>query len=221
MTGLEKITEHILAHAREEARLTLQHAEERCTALATEYAERTKAERARIAEEYTAKGEALVADAKAAADGAREAAIAEAKASVLARVKEMAREKLSSNERNKYTELLVALLASALIEQHRTERERIKAGEAVTPINRFEVVMNGSDHDLIGSAVVEGARRLVERRIGADKAARIVLSHERLTISGGLLLRFDDVILDYAMDTLLDEVIAEKKSELEKMLFGA
>ncbi len=221
MTGLEKITEHILAHAREEARVTLQHAEERCTAMAAEYAERTKAERARIGEEYTAKGEALVAEAKAEADGAREAALAEARASVLARVKEMAREKLSSNERNKYAELLIALLASALIEQHRAERERIKKGETVAPVSRFEVVMNGADHDLVGTVVVEGARRLVERRIGADKAARIVLSHERLTISGGLLLRFDDVILDYAMDTLLDEVIAEKKAELEKVLFGA
>ncbi len=219
MTGLEKMIEKILARGREDARAILQGAEEACTELAADYAKRTEQARERIAAQSKEKGEQIVESARAEAEDYREKALAAARESVLSEVKAIAKKKLCASEQNKYRELLVGLLSSALIEQHRAERERVKKGESVAPVCRFEVVMSGADHDLLGSAVVEGARRLVERRIGADKAARVVLSHERLTIEGGMLLRFDDAILDYSLDTLLDEVCKAKSAELDTLLF--
>ncbi len=218
MTGLEKIIEQILARGREQAREILQQAEQTCSHMALEYAERNEAVRVEIAEECRAQGEQIVADAKAEADRVREQALSEARQDVMDEVLAAARRKLCSTEHNKYTELLVGLLSSALMEQHRAERAQ--KGESTPRVQRFEVVMSGIDHDTVGTAVIEGTRRLVERRIGADKAARLVLSHERLNISGGMLLRFDDMILDYTMDTLLAEVCTAKAAELQRVLFG-
>ena len=60
MTGLDKIIEQILAGAREEAKAALHEAEENCTRLAAEHAERAEQLRAEIAEASRAEGEQIV-----------------------------------------------------------------------------------------------------------------------------------------------------------------
>ncbi len=216
MTGLDKIIEQILAGAREEAKTVLHEAEETCTRLTNEYAERTEQVKTDIAEQSRAAGEQIVEQAKAEAERVREQAMADAKAEVLAMAVAAAKRELCSPQQNRYRELLVALLSSAVMEHRRVQKEN-NAPET----ERYEVVMSGIDHDTVGLAVVEGARRVLERHIGADRAARILLSHERLSIDGGMLLRFDDTILDYSMDKLLAEVCEKKAAELSAALFGA
>ncbi len=216
MTGLDKIIEQILAGAREQAKAVLSEAEENCTRLTNEYAERAEQAKGDIAEQSRAAGEQIVAQAKDEAERAYEQAMADAKAEVLAMAVAAAKRELCSPQQNRYRELLVGLLSSAVIEHRRAKKE-----QNAPDTERYEVVMSGIDHDTVGLAVVEGARRLLERRIGADRAARIVLSHERLSIDGGMLLRFDDVILDYSMDKLLADVCEKKAAELSHVLFDA
>jgi vacuolar-type H+-ATPase subunit E/Vma4 len=216
MTGLDKIIEQILAGAREQAKAVLHEAEENCTRLAAEYAQRAEQLRAEIAEASRAEGEQIVEEAKAEAEQVRERAMADAKAEVLAMAVSAAKRELCSPQQNRYRDLLVGLLSSAVLEDRRAQKEQ-NAPET----ERYEVVMSGIDHDTVGLAVVESARRMLEREIGADRAARIVLSHERLSIDGGMLLRFDGTILDYSMDRLLGEICEKKAAELSRVLFGA
>lgn len=220
MTGLEKITERILAEGREKARAIMKEAEEDCTRMATEYAERTEAVRREYAERGVTDGEKLVEDAKAEAVRMHDQIIADARRSVMDAVIEGAKKKLCSSKAGKYRELMVALLSSALIEQDRAERERAERGEEITPVARFDVLMNSSDHDILGTDVVDEARRLVGRRIGTDKAARVMLSHERITLDGGLMLRYGDVMVDLSIHTLLARVCQQMQGELEDVLFG-
>lgn len=220
MTGLEKITERILAEGRERARVILQQAEEDCTRIATDYAERTEVLRRDYAERGVTECEALVEKAKVDAAAMHEQIIEDAKSSVMAAVIEGAKQKLCSSREGKYRELMIALLSSALIEQDRIERERAEQGEELPQIPRFDVLMNSADHDILGTDVVDGARRLVSRRIGADKAARLVLAHERIGIDGGLVLRYGDIMVDCSIDTLLTRICEQMKGELEDVLFG-
>ncbi len=219
MTGLEKITERIQAEGREKARLILQEAEQDCTRMASEYAERAETLRATYAERGVSEGEALVREAKAAAEQMHAQIVADAKQAVYDEIMDGAKKKLCTSQQNKYRELMIALLSSALIERDAEERARAEAGESVHT-ERYEVLMNGIDHDTFGTAVVEGARRLCERRIGANKAARVVLSHERMEIDGGLFLRFDDELVDCSITTLLSRICEQMRPELEELLFG-
>lgn len=218
MTGLEKITERILAKGREDARLILQQAEQDCTSMANEYAARTEEMRAQITQQYTEMGERLVSDARDEAERMHEEILAAARAEVLDQVIALAKQKLCDS-RLKYRELLVALLSSAMIEQDRAERERAQNGESPAATSRFDVLMNSRDHDILGADVVDDARRMLGRRIGADKASRIVLSHERLNIEGGLMLRYGDVMVDCSMATIFARVCEQMKDELWELLF--
>ena len=220
MTGLEKITERIMAEGRERARVTLQQAEEECTRIATDYAERIETLRRDYAERGVTECEALVEQAKVDAVAMHEQIVEDAKNAVLAAVVEGAKNKLCASREGKYRELLVALLSSALIEQDRIERERAEKGENMPMIPRIDVLMNSADHDILGTDVVDGARRLVSRRIGADKAARIVLAQERIGIDGGLVLRYGDIMVDCSIDSLLARICEQMKGELEEVLFG-
>lgn len=219
MIGLDKITERILEEGRERASQILVDAQEDCKRIATDYAERTETARREIYESSVAECQRLVEEARAQAEQTHDDILEEARRAVVSQVIAGAKKKLCNYQHNKYRELMIALLSSALIEQDREERVREASEEGYIPTERYEVLMNEYDYNLFGEAVVEGGRRLAERRIGPDKAARVVLSKEHLTIDGGLLLRFDDVLVDCSLDTLLTRIYEQMKTELDHFLF--
>lgn len=219
MIGLDKITERILEEGRERASQILIDAEEDCKRIATDYAERAETTRREIYESSVAECQRLVEEAREQAQKTHDDIIEEARRAVVNEVIAGAKKKLCNYQHNKYRELMIALLSSALIEQDREERARAESEEGYIPTERYEVLMNEYDYNLFGEAVVEGGRRLAERRIGPDKAARVVLSKEHITIDGGLLLRFDDVLVDCSLDTLLTRIYEQMKTELDNFLF--
>ncbi len=219
MIGLDKITERILEEGRERASQILIDAEEDCKRIAADYAERTETTRREIYESSVAECQRLVEEAREQAQQTHDEILEQARRAVVNEVIAGAKKKLCNYQHNKYRELMIALLSSALIEQDREEREREASEEDYIPTERYEVLMNEYDYNLFGEAVVEGGRRLAERRIGPDKAARVVLSKEHITIDGGLLLRFDDVLVDCSLDTLLTRIYEQMKTELDNFLF--
>ena len=220
MTGLEKITERIASEAREKARLCLQEAEEDCRRIAQEYAARAEAARERIKKESLARGEALIARSRTEVVTQRRELLATARAEMLDRAFAAAGEELRSTDYGKYRELLTALLVCALLEQDRTERESLAMGDEVEAVDRFEVLLNAEDRERFGKAVVEGARKITERRIGVQKAQKLCLGEGAAEIDGGLILRFGDVELNCALSVLLADLRGEMEGKVAAVLFA-
>ncbi len=220
MTGLEKIIERIGADARARAERVLQEAEEDCLRMAKEYAARSEQTRQRIEKESEETLRSLLQGARAESEKTHTEILQSARAALLDEAYAKAREEICSNQYGKYRELLIALLASALLEQHRAEQESIAYGDEVEEIERFELVLNATDRERFGNAVVEGARRLCERRIGKEKAAKLSLAADTAQIDGGLILRFGAVELNCALDVLMADVRRETEAHVAQILFG-
>ena len=220
MTGLEKITERIKAEAKEKARGILLQAEQDCRGIAQEYAERAEATRERIKKESLARGEALIARSRTEAANTEREIVAAARAEMLDRAFALAGEELRATDYGKYRELLTALLVSALLEQDRAERESLAFGDEVESVERLEVVFNAEDREKFGKAVLDGARKTCERRIGAQKANSLCLSGGCAEIDGGLILRFGDVELNCSLAVLLADIRNELEGKVAALLFA-
>lgn len=219
MIGLDKITERILEEGRERASQILIDADEDCKRIAADYAKRTDAARHQIYEDSVKECQRLVSEAREEAQRMHDEIIENARQSVVNDVIEGAKKKLCNYQHNKYRELMIALLSSALIEQDHEERVRAASEEDFVAPERYEVLMNEYDYNLFGESVVQGGCKLAERRIGKEKTSRVVLSDEHLTVDGGFLLRFDDATVDCSLDTLLTRIYEQMKTELDEFLF--
>ena len=107
-----------------------------------------------------------------------------------------------------------------MLEQHRAEEQSIAFGDEVEEIERFEVMLNAADRDRFGAQVITDARRVVERRIGAAKAAKLTLSDACADIDGGLVLRFGDVELNCSLAVLMAGVRRDLEGRVGEILFG-
>ena len=220
MTGIDKITERILAEGRDRASRILLEAEEDCKRIAAEYAERTEVTRREIRDTSIAECERLVSEARDKAQAVHDEIVEKARRAVVEEVISGAKRKLCNSQHNKYRELLVVLLNSALIEQDREERIVAARDESFVMPERYEVLMNDLDRDTFGEEVVAVGRKLAERQIGAEKASRVVISYDRVNIDGGLMLRVGEDVVDCSLDTLLSRIYEQMKKELDEFLFA-
>ena len=220
MTGIERITERILADAKERARVILETAQNDCRALAEDFAARADALRDAIAERAMREGEDVIARARSSAARTRRNLLLDARRRVLDEAFEAAKREICDTDYGKYRELLVALLSSALIAQADAERESIALGDEVAKIEAYEVRMNAADRAALGAAVIEGARAVCERRIGAERFARVHLSDEDADIDGGLLLRFGAVEVNCSIAAVIGEVRRTLEPRVADILFA-
>jgi V/A-type H+-transporting ATPase subunit E len=219
MTGLEKITARIEAQARERARVVLQKAEEDCCRLAEEYAARAEQTRTRIAEEAAAAREVMISSTRSAVEKEERELIAATRKALVDEAFDAAKKELFSTDYGKYRELLVALLVNALLEQDRITKQSIEMGDEVEEVERFEVLLNAADRERFGTAVVEGARRVTERRIGAANAAKLCLAPDTADIDGGLVLRLGNVELNCSLSVVLADLRTEMECRVAELLF--
>lgn len=220
MTGLEKILERIEGEARERASAILQRSDEECTALAKDYAARAEQTRDRLEKEGLAAIEATVGAARAQSEKTHTEILQSTRRALLDEAFARAKKELCDNDFGKYRELLVALLVSALLEQHRAEQQSIAFGDEVEEFERFEVLLNASDRERFGTQIVADARRTVERRIGAQKAAKLMLGEQSADIDGGLILRFGDVELNCTLGVLMSDIRRDLEGRVSEILFG-
>ncbi|MBQ8342195.1 MAG: hypothetical protein IJY22_07480 [Clostridia bacterium] len=220
MNGLDKITERILTDAKEKARLILEEAQADCRRAAEEYAARAEAIRDRIATRTLKEGEELIARAKASAAMTRRDILIASKAKLLDETFAAARAQICDTDYGKYRELLVALLSCALIEQAKSEDDSRELGDEVTEFDTFEVLFNEGDRARFGTAVLEGARKVTERRIGAARTAKLRLSEETAPIDGGLILRYGNTETNCSISALLGEMRRELEPKVSALLFS-
>ena len=219
MTGLEKITARIHAEGRERASAILQQAEQECAEIAKEYAARAEQARERIQKKALEQGEELIARSRANVARTEREILQAARTAALDCAFETAREQLCSSDFGKYRERLSALLVCALLEQDRTERESLALGDEIEEFECFEVLMNDMDRHRFGNEVVRNAQKVAERRIGAQKAAKLKLSEQCAGIDGGLILRFGRVELNCSLSTVLQDLRREMEGRIAAILF--
>lgn len=220
MTGLERITERILADAKEDARKILEQAQADCRAAADDYYDRAEALREELADRAMAEGEALIARARSTAAMTRRDILLSKREELIDEAFRMANKKLCATDYGKYRELLIALLAAALLDQHKNEQQSREYGDEVEPVEKFEVLLNARDRERFGMTVIEGARRVTERRIGADKTARITLAQDAADIDGGLVLRYGDIEINCSLSVIFARMRRDLEGKLSALLFG-
>ena len=219
MTGLEKITERILADAKDKARAVLESAKEDCRKMAEDFVERAEQIREEAAERAMREGEELVTRARSAVAMTRRDILLAAKGRILDETFEAAKKQICSTDYGKYRELLVALLSCALIEQAKNERDSLEMGDELSEFDTLEVRFNENDRARFGQYVVDNAKRTVERKIGAERAAKLCLSPETADIDGGLILRYGNTEANCSISALLAQMRRELESKILAVLF--
>ena len=219
MTGVEKITDRIAADAAKEAEAILGAAEVECRKLAEEYGNRTIGERDRIAERAQAEGQRIIERAKSTAEMNHRAVLLAAKSALIDEVYEKAREEIRDTDFGKYRELLTALLVSALLDLAKSEETSAALGDEAEPYDRIEVLFNHDDREKYGAAVVAEVRRRNERRIGAERLAKLCLSEDTAAIDGGLVIRTGNIETNCSLSVLLAEMRRETEGKVASILF--
>ena len=158
--------------------------------------------------------------AKSAAAMARRNILLAAKGQLLDETFAAARAHICDTDYGKYRELLVALLSCAMMEQAKNEQTSIELGDEVAEIDAYEVFLNAQDLDRFGHRIVDDARRVVERRIGYERAAKLRLSHEPADIDGGLILRYGDTEANCSLSVLLAQMRREMEGRICEILFA-
>lgn len=219
MTGLEKIIHRIREDARERATAILESAGKDCEAVATEYAQRADRIRRESAQHTLQEGEELISRTRSAAAMTRRNILLEARAQVLDEAFEAARGEICDTDYGKYRELLVALLSCALLEQVKSEKESLALGDEITPVEYYEVALNATDLPRFGKSVMEGVRRVAERRIGTERMAKLRLCETPAEIDGGLILRYGSVEVNCSLTALLAGMRQELEERVLAVLF--
>lgn len=220
MNGLDKITERIVTDAKEQARQILEQAQADCRVAAQEYADRADAIRTRIADRTMKEGEELIARARSSAAMTRRDILIATKAKILDRTFETAKAQICDTDYGKYRELLVALLSCALIDQAKNEQTCLELGDEVAEIDTFEVLLNEADRARFGTALLESARKVTERRIGTERVEKLRLSEDVADIEGGLILRYGNVETNCSISALLSEMRRELEPKISALLFS-
>lgn len=220
MTGLDKIIDRILSDAKARAREILETAGAECRAMAEDYATRAEQIRHEIASEAETRGEAIVARARSAVAMERRTLLAQTKAALVDEAFEGAKAEVRDTDFGKYRELLIALLAGALVEETESADRALEFGDEVADFEYYEVLFNEADRATYGNAVVEGAKRACRAKIGAARAEKVRLSDDTADIDGGLVLRCGDVELNCSLSMLMSEMRRAMESGVSAILFA-
>ena len=213
MTGLNKITDRILADAQAEAD---------CSRRRAEY----EAEAERIRDTLTADAERdakdLIARAKSSAATQKRNVLLQCKSDLMDSVFSTTYENLLAMETEPYTTLQVGLLTACLWEQIRTENaSRALYGEEDEPaVDCYEVLMNARDRERCGTAVVEGACKRLAGKVSEEKLALVTLSDSCVAIDGGFVLRCGSMEINCSLSLLFAQLREEMETEVGVALFS-
>ena len=220
MTGLSKITDKILAEAREDAARALAEADAKCEQIAAQYAAKAAAIRAELNEEARREAAELVARAKSGEAMERRNASMELRSAKIDEAFSLAHKELLQLSEERYLELLMRLLLSAVRIQSRQEIvSRELYGEEDAPsYERYEVLLNERDRVRFGEALM----RNLEARIDQDYAAmlqKIFLSEQTVGIDGGLILKSGSIELNCSLRALFEELRPSLEAKVGQRLF--
>ena len=221
MNGLERITEKILAEAREEAARILSSAEAESARIREEYTARADEIRARLSAEAERTGTDMIAEAKATAATKKRNLLLETQSRMIDEVFELALAQVSGQEGEKYVEILAGLLSAAVLEQVEAEEiSRTLYGEedAMAP-DSYEILLSARDREPYGEAVLAAVRKKLTARVEKEKLDKLVLSKQTLSANGGLVLRCGNIEANCSLSLLFAQLREELEAEVSHALF--
>ena len=135
---------------------------------------------------------------------------------------EAARAAIRSLPAEKYTAMMAGLLAAALLEQTATEAENclLYGEEELTPIDRYEVLMNAQDRDRVGAEIIAQAKGKLASKLPTDQLDKLTLSSQAAAIDGGLILRVGDIESNCSLSLLLKQLREELEGEVSRALLA-
>ncbi|MBQ7346791.1 MAG: V-type ATP synthase subunit E [Clostridia bacterium] len=222
MNGLDRITEKILAEARDEAAGILAAAEAECERITADYAARADAIRERLNAEAEREATDLIARAKSTAATQKRNTMLMAQSELLDEVFEGALTGIRNLDTEKYTETLIGLLCAALIEQDTAEKtSRTLYGEedAMAPA-AYEVLLNQRDRDRCGQVLIAGAKQKLGGKLPSEMLEKLTLSDKTAAIDGGLILRCGSIESNCSLRLLFAQLREELETEVSRALFG-
>ena len=218
MIGLSKITDKILAEAREDARAAAEAAEVRAREIRADAALRAEALKKEIDTDAKHQAEEIVARAHADEEVIRRAAALEARADMVDEVFATAKKEILNLSSEEYLEFLFGLFMKAYrSEIEETEKNRALYGEEDAPEQSgCEILLNDRDRTRVGDALM--ARINTEfRKAGLGEAP--VLSSEVASIDGGLILRFGSIEINCSVRALFGALRSEWEGRVVGRLF--
>lgn len=222
MNGLERITERILAEARDEAARILGDAEAECARIGADAAARAENIRARLNEEAERDAADLVSRIKATVETQKRNVMLMAQSELLDEVFDGTLAQIYNLDAEKYTDVLVGLLCAALIEQSEAEKiSRSLYGEedAMAP-DAYEVLLNQRDCNRCGKTLIDRTKQKLGGRVPAEMLGRLTLSEKTVGIDGGLILRCGSVESNCSLRLLFAQLREELEVEVSRALFG-
>ena len=221
VNGLNKITEKILADAREESKRILEQARKDCKKISDDYASQAEQIREKLSVQAEQKATDMIARARSAAAMRKRNILMQQQSDLIDSVFGGAREWVLSLDNEKYTDLLAGLLSAALFELVDTElKNRAIYGDEDEPVNAdYEVLFNKKDRDRCGNAVLDAARKKLTGKIPQERLTRMKLSDQTVVIDGGLILRWGDVECNCSFELLFAQLHRELEGEVSQALF--
>ena len=222
VTGLEKITEKILAEARAEAERILAEAREESARIHADYAARADEIKNRISADASREGVDIVTRAKATSANRKRNRLLQTQSELIDETFCQTHESLRTQDADAYAELLIGLLSAALSAQAKTETEsRELYGEEDMPtVERYEVLLNARDRDRVGQNLINLVKERVGNKLPAEMLARLTLADETVSIDGGLILRCGSIETNCSLSLLFAQLREELEADVCHVLFG-
>ena len=224
VNGLEKITEKILADARERAAAILAQAEADCREITADYAARADGIRERLSSDAERRGEDMVARARSAAAMKKRNLLLEQRSDLIDGVFVSAAEWVRSLQDEPYAELLAGLLASSVLELTETETKNLALygdeTEESDVAELLELLLNKKDRDRVGAAVLEIAKKKLSGKVAPERLQTLVLAKDTADIDGGVILRAGDVEFNCSFAMLFSLLKRELEADVSRALFA-
>lgn len=222
MTGLDKITEKIIAEARADAAAINDRASKQCADIM--FAASSDAERIKASLEERAQKEAenIIARAKSSAAMQKRNLILDAKSKAVDSIFETAYKELLALPEEKYCELVSRLVAAAITDELETEKTNISLyGEENVEIpEKYELVFNESDKKKLSDAILKGTERIVIGKISREEISKLSIAEDTADIDGGVIVRLGNIEINCSTEAVFALVRERMESEISEMLFS-
>lgn len=222
INGLNKITDKIIAEAREKANRILTEAGQDSERIRKDYEAQAQTLRDRLSAEARQKANDYAARMKSTASMEQRNIVQQRKSDLIDEVFTEAFEWVRRRNTQDYTELVVGLLASAMLEVRDTEdRNRTLYGdEEETAPEAYEILLNRKDRNVIGEAVAEALRKRLFGKLSEDRLNKIKLSKQTVDIDGGAVLRYGDIESNCSLGMLFSQLRRELETDVSRVLFA-
>lgn len=220
--GLNRITDKILAAAKEQANEILAGAQADCDRILAGYEEKAAGICAASEREIEQKTNDLLARAKSSAAMAGRNLVGEKRSELIESVFCEAFEEIEKKPQGEYAELVIGLLSAAIEELFATEEKNLKlyGAEEEEVAERCEILLNSADRKAIGKIVLDGVCKTLSGKISAENLKKIVLAEDTVNIRGGAVLRYGDVESNCSFEMLFSLLRRDLETDVSRILFA-